>query len=191
MSLARLALLVLFCAVILVLPLVTTTARAQSVSPVGTVEAYEDWGVVPSTALPGGYIALTRSSEGFLLGALCNTSRCLWVLTGQSVACREGAKYPVLLTSATGTAAVSVACAPREESSGTWYDAIFDDPNAVRAAVQSGGVVAVAFALKSGEFQVLRFSTNGAANALGRAQDLARGNQGRRVVPAAPRDQRL
>lgn len=137
-------------------------------------ETYGDWYVQRLTA--SAIIAGTTNDAGSVFGVICDASLCQAFFNPQ-IPCADGNSYPALANAPAAAFAVTITCKQIDDLH------IYSLPleGGVTEAMSVGGVFGIAFPLKSGQFQVARFSLTGAARASARAQQLARWN-----APSAP-----
>ena len=115
---------------------------------------------------------------------------CIWLLAIK-LGCEQDAEYPVLLNGESGAQILSLKCmGPIEGTRMFRYG--FTDFDKISVSVERNKLIGFAFPLKSGYFQVLRFSLIGASNAIVDAQQRA----SRAVPPISPtrrglRDEKL
>ncbi|GBG15385.1 outer membrane protein assembly factor BamA [Novimethylophilus kurashikiensis] len=131
--------------------------------PVSALAANQigDW--VLNDGLEGVKIANVTNSDGSTAGVICNTNSCdAYFTTSSNRACDNGDKYPVLINSSVGAAAVNSVC----REIGNIKIMQLTDTNAAISAFESGGDFGIALPLASGNFRSARFSTKGATQAI-------------------------
>ena len=146
----------------------------------GEKVAYQNWIVDMSGATTEAYTANDSKSS---FGVFCAEDKCLFYLH-QALQCQPGAKYSVLMNSATISTALSMQCT---QIGGNLFQ-ILDPFDAVLNAVKAGDTIGFAVALQSGAFGVTRFSLAGSTDAIRRAlQEAAKAAQRpAQPVPQAP-----
>lgn len=127
----------------------------------GEKVAYQNWIVDISSATTEAYTANDSKSS---FGVFCAADKCLFYLH-QALQCQPGAKYSVLMNSATVSTALSIQCT----QIGSNLFQILDPFDAVLNAVKAGDTIGFAVALQSGAFSVTRFSLAGSTDAIKRA----------------------
>jgi len=136
----------------------------------GEKVAYQNWIVDISSATTEAYTANDSKSS---FGVFCAADKCLFYLH-QALQCQPGAKYSVLMNSATVSTALSIQCT----QIGSNLFQILDPFDAVLNAVKAGDTIGFAVALQSGAFGVTRFSLAGSTDAIKRAlQEAAKAAQ--------------
>lgn len=142
----------------------------------GEKVAYQNWIVDMNGGTTEAYTANDSKSS---FGVFCAADKCLFYLH-QALQCQPGAKYSVLMNSATVSTALSMQCT----QIGSNLFQILDPFDAVLNAVKAGDTIGFAVALQSGAFGVTRFSLAGSTDAIRRAlQEAAKAAQ-RPVQPA-------
>lgn len=130
----------------------------------GDKRLHADW----VSDVDGGYTeAFTTNESGAHLGMLC-FEKCVYYYR-PNFSCRDGAVYSSLISSAAGASPVDIRCAVINATRGPKFALIFTDFEQIQQAISGGGSLGIAIALKSGEFNVSRFSLDGVLPALGRA----------------------
>jgi hypothetical protein len=149
-----------------VLLLITTSVFAQS-------RQFSDWGVGRSTDGESIYAATINDSMG-VLGQYCFTKNgnCIWLLAND-VDCEEGGTYSVLMNSDLGAQNLDIACFTYQ-GKGKFA---FKDFSTIDAAIKKSSYIGFAFPMKSGYFQVSRFSLHGALSAITYMRGTVQGNQ--------------
>jgi len=143
----------------------------------GEKVAYQNWIVDMSGATTEAYTANDSQSS---FGVFCAADKCLFYMH-QALQCQPGAKYSVLMNSATVSTALSMQCT----QIGNNLFQILDPFDAVLNAVKAGETIGFAVALQSGAFGVTRYSLTGSTDAIKRAlQEAAKAAQ--RPQPPAP-----
>ena len=135
--------------------------------PSAAEEEYGDWTV--SVIKPGLVIASTSNNAGLTFGTLCTGSECV-AFFNPLIACSDGDVFNALVNAPASAFAASIRCERLKDIS------LYTLPleGEVADAMSVGGVLGIAFPMKSGEFKVARFSLTGAARSTARAQQLAR-----------------
>jgi len=146
----------------------------------GEKVAYQNWIVDMNGATTEAYTANDSKSS---FGVFCAADKCLFYLH-QALQCQPGAKYSVLMNSASISTALSMQCT---QIGGNLFQ-ILDPFDAVLNAVKAGDTIGFAVALQSGAFGVTRFSLAGSTDAIRRAlQEAAKAVQRpNQPVPATP-----
>lgn len=143
----------------------------------GDKVAYQNWIVDMNGATTEAYTANDSKSS---FGVFCAADKCLFYLH-QALQCQPGAKYSVLMNSATLSTALSMQCT---QIGGNLFQ-ILDPFDAVLNAVKAGDTIGFAVALQSGAFGVTRFSLAGSTDAIRRAlSEAAKANQRSAPAPA-------
>jgi hypothetical protein len=136
-------------------------------------------------------LAGTENASGSSFGVLCiaSTSSCVAFISLSDTKCTKGNSVPMLMNSAVGAKNMQATCTILDGQS-PMHVMVLDDFDGAISAIESGGEVAFAFPLKSGKFEVYRFSTKGAVSAVREARTLP---SPREAVPAraAPKNQLL
>jgi len=132
-------------------------------------------------------VAGTSSVSGEVLRIMCESQgSCVWLLT-TSRRCEQNISVDALATSDKGTLALELAC----YGIGTrgQYDLVFKQFEPINRLVYQGGIIGFAIATKGGQFQVLRFDTDGAQQAIAEAS--RRAGTGSRIPARGLKDERL
>jgi hypothetical protein len=110
-----------------------------------------------------GVFAATVNDSGGVLGQYCfrETGSCVWLLANDAD-CEDGAKYPVLVNTDSGAANNTIRCVKVDGKARY----LFENFDIIDGAVRSASWFGIAFPMKSGRFQVSRFSMQGAAQAV-------------------------
>lgn len=118
---------------------------------------HQDWN---STVRNGFYEAYTFNESDSSFGLFC-MEKCFYYVN-MNVKCKEGDKYSALLATSNGSISVTLNCFALKER---WISLIepFDD---VGVMIKGAETVGFAIALKSGKFNVSRFSLKGAQKAM-------------------------
>lgn len=135
-----------------------------TVFAVWQARAADSWFTVEKDA-GDGISAATQNQTGQLLGQYCDyaESACYWNLL-LDTPCDKGVTVPSLISEGANSAAITAHCQGRVPgSSPATYRYLLSDFDTVDKVVRGGGIVGIAFALDSGRFQVVRFSSVGAA----------------------------
>ena len=150
--------------------LLTILILFSTASIAGEKVAYQNWIVDMNGATTEAYTANDSKSS---FGVFCAADKCLFYLH-QALQCQPGAKYSVLMNSATLSTALSMQCT---QIGGNLFQ-ILDPFDAVLKAVKAGDTIGFAVALQSGAFGVTRFSLAGSTEAIRRAlQEAAKAAQ--------------
>ena len=127
--------------------------------------------------------ASTLNTKGSFLGQFCYPAngKCMW-LVGLKSRCTKGKRYPVLASGEGGASHVTMLCAGRKRIGETEYSRfVLSKFKSIDKMVRSGARIGFALPMGSGQFRVVRFSTNGAATSLDAMRRVAtemRGKQG-------------
>ncbi|HQR21067.1 MAG TPA: hypothetical protein PLZ79_09020 [Burkholderiales bacterium] len=143
--------------------LVAATASAQLARKSG------DWSV---DYIDGGIqMAGTENASGNAFGVICLTtaSGCFSFISLSDTTCTKGNTVPLLMNSAVGAKSMQATCTIIDAKP-PMHLMFLDDFEGAISAIESGGEVAFAFPLKSGKFEVYRFSTKGAVSAVREAR---------------------
>lgn len=129
-------------------------------NPVPIVDTYGDWTFRP---FDGYAISSTLNASGSKLGVLCGSTCVVFVNTAR--ACKQGDSYPSLVNSSTGAMHIWLKCTIIDKLNllSTPAEGLLMD------AIESGGEIGFALPLSGGQFNVSRFSLNGAIPAIKRA----------------------
>lgn len=130
---------------------------------------FGDWGT-GTTSAGGGLFAATINDSKAIFGQYCYPSagNCYWLLAND-IDCETGSKYPVLINSDAGASSQEVYCFRY----GGKPSMAFADFSTIDRIARTSTRLAVAFPMKSGLFQVNRFSLDGAGKALDAMRDAA------------------
>lgn len=136
---------------------ITVAATAQT-------RKFEDWSVVDGSDNSGDAVAVTSAgAEVLAVRCYAETQKCIHVLKTQTD-CEKDSTIPMLVAGRSGSAHINGYCF----DGGQLMISPFDT---VRRAFDEGtAITAIAFALESGSFRVLRFSTNGYKAAVAEAE---------------------
>lgn len=118
---------------------------------------HQDW---TSTIRSGFYEAYTFNESDASFGLFC-MEKCFYYVD-MNVKCKEGDKYSALMATSNGSTSVTLNCFTLKDR---WISLIepFDD---VSTMIKGSESVGFAIALKSGKFNVSRFSLNGSSKAM-------------------------
>jgi hypothetical protein len=124
------------------------------------------------------YYASTINESGNLLGQYCFPveGNCFW-LVGLNTACKEGAKYPILVNSDTGAAHMTMYCSAQLKSG--LYRYIITEFDAMNTVVTKSIRIGFALPLQSDQFRVIRFDLSGSNSAISQMINAAKQAQGR------------
>lgn len=127
------------------------------------VEIFADWSVIQAKDSVD-LIAITHNKEGSYLAFRCfvNTQKCVHVFSA-SFECKVGAGSPVLINTPASALSIQTTCA----SNSVVHELMVDDQSQIHEALKQGGVIGFAFPMDSGLFKVVRYSLNGAGEAMG------------------------
>lgn len=109
--------------------------------------------------------AFTSNSSGSVFGYFCLAESCTFYLHSIS-SCEVGRKLPVLINCDAGSTYVTGACLKLGDK---FYNVIADSD--LITAISSGDEIGIAIPLRGGRFKVLRFSLNGAIDAVKKIND--------------------
>lgn len=107
--------------------------------------------------------AYTGNDSGSVFGFLCDANTCSSYLDVQA-RCEKDSHAPMLVNSESGSTYVVTKCVHFPAGEGVRYLYSFQDAD-IFTAISSGSIIGFAVPMKSGEFKVVRFSLDGAANA--------------------------
>lgn len=113
--------------------------------------------------------AYTASDTGATFGVLCShsASSCAFYIRSLS-ACESGQGAAILENAPSGSANLTGTCRPLTTQSGTIYAIVLTPLTSVASSLGTDGQeIGFAEPMKSGQFRVYRFSTTGAAAAIG------------------------
>lgn len=123
----------------------------------------------------GPYIGTYNESKSYF-GKWCSlvNGTCTWMIATPDNGCTTGDRYPALLSSQAGSAAVNVVCrGPVDVSGQKHHRFAVEDPDLLdKIAEQQTGRIGFVMSLQSGEFRVFRFSLNGSTAAMGRLRTM-------------------
>lgn len=122
--------------------------------------------------------AYTIADSSTSFGTFCSNDQCVFYLR-QSLNCTPGAKYSVLMNSASISTALTMECTL---INGNIFQ-ILTPYNSVLQATQAGESIGFAVALQSGAFAVTRFSLLGAKPAIERVLTEAANSKSREQKP--------
>lgn len=110
--------------------------------------------------------AFSVNSSGSVFGVFCSSEKCAFY-TDLKTGCDDGHEYQALSNSSTGAVAVTLRCVQIQRESGNpRHLLVLADFDQASKIVQGGGVLAIAIALRSGEFNVSRFDLSDATRAI-------------------------
>jgi hypothetical protein len=151
---------------ILAMALLTVAAKPASPVPTPTSEVYGDWSV---TLFDGGIsMATTSNNAGSVFGVFCTRTSACTAFFNPKIPCEDGSKYPALFNAPSAAYPEVMQC----EKVGDSFLLEVALEGAVADAMSVGGQLGIAFPMKSGQFEVSRFSLTGAARAAARAQQM-------------------
>lgn len=137
-----------------------------------------DWRIGNLDAGAGMYAATVNESKS-VLGQFCQVEGddfpCYWLLS-IDIDCEPGESYIVLVNADHRAVPLEMLCAPLERANRY----AFRDFDMIDSIVRSSTRMGIAFPMQSGQFQVSRFSLDGA----GKAVDSMRSEVIKEVVPA-------
>lgn len=127
------------------------------------IETFADWSVVRA-AESADLIAITHNKAGGYLAFRCftDTQKCVHVLSAK-FECKVGAGYPVLVNTHATALSIQTSCI----SGAVSHELLADDQSQIHEALKQDGVIGFAFPMDSGLFKVVRYSLNGAREAMG------------------------
>jgi hypothetical protein len=140
---------------VVLLPLAVTAVEAQN--------RYTEWAISSGTDNDS-MVAGTINQSGQILGQGCwfSNRTCYWMIV-LDISCTKGIKGDVMVSADTGPQTLEVSCLEGTPTVGnTRYRYAFTNFEAIDRIVRTNTVVGFASALRSGEFQVVRFNLNGA-----------------------------
>lgn len=124
-----------------------------------------DWSVDVSNEYSEAYIYNGTNS---LFGMICY-DKCLFYISPSKISCIENAKYQVFMNAENEAISIDTECLKLQGR----FVRIFQDFDTVNIAIRDSTFIGFAFAMKNGEFNVSRFSLNGAQNAIKQALENA------------------
>ncbi len=127
----------------------------------------DEWTVTTRTDGSGVY-AMTVNQSGQVLTFTCDDGpegKCFWFL-GMDSTCATGSSYPILVNTNQGARTLELFCVNVPAAGASLYRYAFSDHAAFDALVRQRGILGIAFALKSGQFSVMRFDNATAPEAL-------------------------
>ena len=125
-----------------------------------------DWYYNSDTAPTTTWIVNDSGSE---FGFFCNDGDCRF-FAAFNTTCEDETEYPALVNATASAYGTTLVCSEVEEESGSKHYFVFKDTEAIEKSVGDGGVIGVATALLSGEFNVSRFSVSNARKAVARVR---------------------
>ncbi|PAU56727.1 hypothetical protein BZL41_18990 [Pseudomonas sp. PIC25] len=127
------------------------------------VETFSDWSVIHAKDSVD-LIAITQNKAGGYLAFRCfvDTQKCVHVFSA-GFECKVGAAVPVLVNTPASALSVQTSCA----SNSVEYELRVDDQSQIHEVLQQDGVIGFAFPINSGLFKVVRYSLEGASEAMG------------------------
>lgn len=128
-----------------------------------SIETFADWSVIQAKDSVD-LIAITYIKEGSYLAFRCfvNTQKCVHVFSA-GFECKVGGGAPVLVNTPASALSIQTTCA----SNSVDYELMVDDQSQIHETLKQGGVIGFAFPVNSGLFKVVRYSLNGAGEAMG------------------------
>ncbi len=130
-------------------------------------EYFGDWSV--TTTQGGSSIASIKNNAGSVFGVICIEDTCTSFFN-PTVPCDEETKYPALVNAPSAAFPVTMECVKAGELN--LYT--FPMDSGITDAMSIGGIIGIAYPMKSGEFKVERFSLTGSARAAARAGQIAK-----------------
>lgn len=126
------------------------------------LKTYGDWSIIRSNDGKD-LIAATQIDQNKFLAFRCfsESGECVHILVPDT-ACEDGAEYPILVN--TDAAALSMDCLCSENEGS--YEMIPTDYDSFQNLLRGQGQIGFAIPLQSGQFKVVRFSLDGAAQAM-------------------------
>lgn len=106
------------------------------------------------------------NDSGGLLAKTCSIKdqTCSWTLVIDTP-CDEKSTSSVLMSARLGATAIQTTCIGKGKD-GKTFQYMLHNPDDLDRLFSSGGVLGIAFALEGGQFKVVRFNVDGAANAI-------------------------
>jgi len=117
-----------------------------------------DWTIDLTSEYSEAYIYNETKS---LFGIICY-EKCIFYINPSNISCDENSKYNMLMNAENEARALEAECVKLQNK----YIRIFQDFNVVNNAVKESSFIGFAFALQNGQFNVSRFSLNGAQSAI-------------------------
>lgn len=126
------------------------------------IETFAEWSVVRA-AESVDLIAITHNKAGNYLAFRCfvDTQKCVHVLSA-SFECKVGTGYPVLINTHATSLSINTSCI----SSAVTHELLADNQSHIHEVLKQDGVIGFAFPMDSGLFKVVRYSFNGAQEAM-------------------------
>lgn len=111
--------------------------------------------------------AYVSADDGSALTFSCiggKTNACYWTIYAR-ITCDDGHTSPALMSSRAGAASATLTCLGKVKNSDLYMMHIkeYDDMNTI---IAEGGVLGIAIAKESGDFQAMRFNVDGAKQAV-------------------------
>ncbi|RJG13478.1 hypothetical protein D3879_09620 [Pseudomonas cavernicola] len=127
------------------------------------IKVFGDWAVIRA-AEGSDLVALTRNNDGNYIGLRCfvGERKCVHVLS-VDFTCEVGMSYPMLVGSSVSAITIQTSC---RNSAGS-HELVLDDQSKIHEVLKQEGLVGFAMPMDSGLFKVVRFSLNGAYEAMG------------------------
>lgn len=133
------------------------------------VQTFGDWSVVRSDN--GDMVAATlENGTQYMLGYRCfkTLGQCAHVLVAD-IDCTDGQMYPVLVNSDYASLSMNALC-ENNKSTGK-AELVLSEFDSIHKIVEKGTIVGFSIPLANGLFKVVRFSLNGASQAMQYASD--------------------
>lgn len=130
-------------------------------------EYYGDWSVNVLGATSS--IASVKNNADSAFGVICLEDFCT-TFFNPALKCDEGTKYPALVNAPSAAFPVTMECV--KAAGLDLYTFPLDE--GIKDALSIGGVIGIAYPMKSGEFKVARFSLTGSARASARASQITK-----------------
>lgn len=137
-------------------------------NPVPITDKYGAWTFQPAATYA---ISSTSNGSGSAMGVICGSTCEVFVNFTRS--CKQGNSYPVLVNSSGGAAHLYLKCHIVEGR----YLLATPAEGLLLDAIESGGEIGFALPLDGGQFNVSRFSLDGAIPAIRRAVDYTKGQR--------------
>jgi len=118
--------------------------------------------------------AMTVNDSNGILSQRCEADQeqCFWSIA-ISTQCEKDASFPILASTDTGAAHLTVYCGRSFVYNGDTYYQYFFNFDAVDKLVRSGQTIGFAMALQSGQFRVVRFDLSNAVKTIDSMRALA------------------
>lgn len=157
----------------LVATLAASTAVANQVQ-------FGDWVFEPAGTNTEYASTENGSNDGLAKTCPHNDNLCYWTLVTK-IKCSKGSAIPVILSADTGSMSATLRCITEQDPATGLAMEAFDNPADVQSFLEKAGNLSIAVPLADGTFTVMRFSMDGAKQALAALDDF----ESRKPQPSA------